>query len=251
MEEQQSQLTKQERRALRQQEKLKEQKQREQKRLCHHISLWSIIALVIGGVIFGMIQLTQTPTGTDKNTSVSVRTISNNDWVKGNLESDIVLIEYSDFQCPACGSYYPIVKQISQEFKNDIQFVYRNFPLRQLHPNALIAGQAAEAAGKQGKFWEMHDMIFENQRTWSNQKRKQIEETFISYANTLGIDTEQFKNDLNSKEVRDKVDSDYQSGIKAGVNSTPTFFLNGEKIQNPRNYEEFRNIINQAIDNNS
>ena len=124
-------------------------------------------------------------------------------------------------------------------------------PLRQIHPNAQLAAQAAEAVGKQEKFWEMHDMIFENQRTWSNQMRGQAEETFVSYASALNIDIEQFKTDMDSEEVKDKVNNDYQSGIRARVNSTPTFFLNGERIQNPRSYEEFRNIINQALGDNS
>ncbi len=251
MEEQQSQPTKQERRELRQQEKIKAERQRKQKKFYRRVSLWGIVVLVIGGAIFGMVQLSKTSTSIGNSESVLVAKVSDNDWVKGNKESEIVLIEYSDFQCPACGSYYPIVKRLSREFENDIQFVYRHFPLRQIHPNAQIAGQAAEAAGRQDKFWEMHDMIFENQKTWSNQRHGQTEDTFVSYAERLSLNIEQFKTDIDSKEVKDKVNSDYQGGIQAKVNSTPSFFLNGVKIQNPRNYEEFRNIINKIIDDNS
>ncbi len=253
MEEQQSLSTKQECYKIRQQEKLNKQKQLKQKKLHKRILLWSIVVLAVSAAIFGMTQLAQTSEDSVKvkNKSAFVADVSGNDWVKGNTKSNIVLIEYSDFQCPACGRYYPILKELSQEFKNNIQFVYRHFPLRQIHANAQFAAQAAEAAGKQGKFWEMHDVIFEKQSEWSNQKREQVEENFISYARVLNIDVTQFKEDLNSKEVIDKVNNSYQGGIKARVNSTPTFFLNGEKIQNPRSYEEFRNVINKALDSSS
>ncbi len=194
----------------------------------------------------GITKLVQSPA--DNGAPVSVAAIDERDWIKGNKESPIVLIEYSDFQCVACANYYPLLKELASEFGDDVAFVYRHFPLRQIFPNAQIAGQAAEAAGKQGKFWEMHDMIFEGQRNWSRQRQGQAEETFASYAAALNLDIEQFKRDIHSKSVEDKVNSDYQSGVRAGVNSTPIFFLNGKRIQNPRSYEEFRKLIQAAID---
>lgn len=171
--------------------------------------------------------------------------VAEDDWVKGNKEAKVTLIEYSDFQCPACGAYYPIVKQLNHEIGDKIVFAYRHFPLRQAHPNAELAAQAAEAAGRQGKFWEMHDMLFENQKEWSNQSSPK--ETIGKYAQSLNFDIERFKSDLDSKEVKGKVNNDYQSGIKARVNSTPTFFLNGNKLDNPRNYEEFKDLIQKVI----
>jgi protein-disulfide isomerase len=241
------QPTKQERRELRRQEKINAEQQRKRKHLYKRFTLWSAIVLVMAGAIFGIIQLAKLPA--DNGAPVSVAAIAENDWVKGNREAKVILIEYSDFQCPACAAYYPLVKQLAQEFADDAAFVYRHFPLG-IFPNSRIAGQAAESAGRQGKFWEMHSMIFDGQREWSNQNRGQAEEIFTSYAERLNLDVEQFKNDFNSQEAKDKINSDHRSGLKARVNATPTFFLNGERIRNPRSYEEFKSIINQAIGNN-
>ena len=137
-----------------------------------------LTGMIIVGVVVGGVLLWQ------KKNSVSAppSSIASDFKVKGPETAPITIIEFSDFQCPACGSYYPIVKQLYQEFGDEIQFVYRNFPLRQIHSNAQLAGQAAEAAGRQDKFWGMHDMIFENQKTWSDQKSRQAEEAFIAYA---------------------------------------------------------------------
>ena len=168
------------------------------------------------------------------------------DWVKGNSESKVSLVEYSDFQCPACGLYYPLVKQLTAEFGDRIEFTYRHFPLSQIHPNADIAARAAEAAGKQEKFWEMHDKLFENQRTWSG--ARDAKKLFIEYAGSLGLNTVQFEEDMDSREVKEKVRLDYKTGIDSGVNSTPTFFLNGKKIINPKSYDEFKTIILAALE---
>ncbi|MEK7606148.1 MAG: DsbA family protein [Patescibacteria group bacterium] len=166
-------------------------------------------------------------------------------WTKGNSEATTTLVEYSDFQCPACGLYYPFIKQLNEEFGDQMQFTYRHFPLRQIHRNSEPAARAAEAAGKQGKFWEMHDLLFENQSVWTDSN--DVEGDFEAYAIQLGLNVEQFKTDRDSKETREKINADYQSGIAAGVNSTPTFFLNGTKIINPRNYDEFKSVITQAL----
>jgi len=171
------------------------------------------------------------------------RAISETDWVKGNREASVVLIEYSDLQCPACAAYAPIVNRITEEFSDRIAFVYRHFPLPQ-HQNAELASRATEAAGKQGKFWEMVDQIFANQDTWANERNAQ--EVFRAYAQSIGLDVAQFENDRNSREIKNKIENDYLSGIQSRINSTPTFFLNGEKIQ-PQNYEEFRNLILQKL----
>ena len=123
--------------------------------------------------------------------------------------------------------------------------MYRHFPLSQVHSNADTAARASEAAGNQGKFWEMHDKLFETQKTWSNQGN--AEDIFAGYAEGLGLDVERFRNDIDSKEVKDRVRDDSQSGVRAGINSTPTFFINGEQIVNPRNLDEFRNVILEAL----
>ena len=208
------------------------------------MAFWGISTLVLGGMVFGMVKIASRNSQDNKQPLSLTSSVIESDWIKGNKEAKIVITEYSDFQCPACASYYGVVKQIHKDFGDRIAFVYRHFPLRQIHANAEIAALSAEAAGKQGKFWEMHDMIFENQKKWEGEKN--AGEIFIKYGEDLGLNIEKFKQDLDSKEVKDKVEADYQSGIKAGVNHTPTFFLNGAEIQNPRSYEEFKNIINEA-----
>jgi len=165
--------------------------------------------------------------------------------IKGNKESNILLVEYSDFQCPACGTYYPLVEQIVEEFGDDIKFEYRHFPLRQIHRNAEPAALAAEAAGLQGKFWEMYSILFERQSEWSNKTGDSI---FTGYAEEIGIDSLKFENDMSlNKDIKNKVEGDYKSGLKLRVNGTPTFFLNGEKMKSPKSYEEFRDMIQQII----
>ena len=241
--EQPQQPTKQERRELRRQEKMKEQQQRKSKRIYRHIALWFLVALVVGGGVFGMIKLASRPPQ-DKGPVITVDAITPEDWVKGARDAKVVLIEYSDFQCPACAFYYPLLKKFAEEFGSELAIAYRHFPLP-THQNAKSAAYAAEAAGQQGKFWEMHNLIFDNQNSWKD--KRSVDEIFINYAQTLNLNLDQFKTDFASKEIKKKVESAYQNATGLGLNSTPTFFLNGKKISNPRNYEDFRNIIIQAI----
>lgn len=213
--------------------------------------LWTVVILGIIVAIFATIKLaSNTETEADKtqesNEPVSQIEIES-DWVKGNTESDIVLVEYADFQCPACAAYHPIVKKLYEEFGTDVKFVFRHFPLRQIHPNANIAAIAAESAGAQGKFWEMHDMIFENQRTWSRQRSTSAKKIFASYAEKLELDVEKFKSDSKSKEIRKILDDSYRNASRARINSTPTFLLNGEKIITPRNYKDFKKLLDEAL----
>ena len=235
-------LSKKERHELRRQEKLAARESMEKKTKTTRVALWSFVIVFIAGTVALMAVLaSKSPEA--KFIGGAVKAADDNDWIKGAPLKDakITLIEYSDFECPACGIYYPIVKQLGQEFKN-LSIVYRHFPLPQ-HANARVAAQAAEAAGQQGKFWEMHDMLFDNQRSWTGSAS--AEETFAAYAQTLGLDIEKFKADFNSPETKTKIQTDYQSGASE-VDGTPTFFLNDKKIQNPQNYAEFKSIIQQA-----
>ena len=209
--------------------------------------LWTIIAVVVIGSIFGIVKLASKSKdlGSNSNTPVlTVSAINDNENIKGNKDAKVVLIEYSDFQCPACASYYLILKKVSEELGKQIKFAYRHFPLPQ-HKNAKIAATVAEAAGLQGKFWEMHDLIFQNQSDWSEEKNAAV--IFAQYAQDLGLDLTQFQTDIASDKIKAKIENDSKSGTRAGVNSTPTFFLNGKKITNPRNYDEFKNAIEQAL----
>ena len=240
---QSNQLSKKERKELRRQEKQGEQKHKARIKSLKRAGFWFVALLGIGGLIFGFTKFSNQPR--TEQEILPVDTVSPSDWSKGNQEAKVILIEYSDFQCPACGTYYPVIRELFQEFNKDIVFVYRHFPLRNIHPNADLAARAAEAAGRQGKFWEMHDLIFEHQKEWAD--RKDAREVFLQYAQSLNLDREQFLVDVDSSEIKDKIDIDYKSGLNFKVNATPTFFLNGEKLQNPRNYEEFKSLIQAAI----
>lgn len=211
------------------------------------IILWLIVVVVIIGSVFGIVKLaskSQVSNSGSNTSALTISAINDNENVKGNKEAKVSLIEYSDFQCPACGSYYPILKKVAEDMGEQVQFAYRHFPLPQ-HKNAKLAATVAEAAGKQGKFWEMHNLIFQNQSDWSEEKNAAI--IFARYAQDLNLDLARFRADIASDEIKAKIENDYKSGVKVGVNSTPSFFLNGKKITNPRNYDEFKNAILQTL----
>jgi protein-disulfide isomerase len=207
---------------------------------------FTIIALIASVVVLITLNngndLNNKATATSSDVSIHTTNINH---IKGMEDASVSLVEYSDLQCPACGVYYPVVKQIMKEFGDSMSFEYRHFPLRTIHQNAESAALATEAAGLQGKFWEMHDILFERQKEWSNKKGKNI---FTIYAEEIGVDSLKFESDmLLNEDIKNKVENDFQSGLALSVNSTPSFFLNGVKMQNPRSYEEFRSIIQQFI----
>lgn len=206
------------------------------------IGYYLVLTIILIGGLFGVWKITSKPT----ETKPIHFTLTKNDRTKGNKESKVILIEYSDFQCPACKAYFPLVKQITDTFKDKIVIVYRHFPLPQ-HQNSQKAAYAAEAAGAQGKFWDMHDLLFKNQENWAD--KSNADEILLSYAKELKLDEEQFKKDRESKTIKEKVDADLSSGQEAQVNSTPSFFLNGEKLDNPQNFEAFKKIIEETIAN--
>jgi protein-disulfide isomerase len=150
--------------------------------------------------------------------------VSERDHIQGADDARVTLVEYGDYECPYCGQAYPIVQAIQKKMGDRLRFVFRNFPLAQLHPHAQNAAEAAEIAGAQGKFWEMHDHLFENQRSlWDNRLKE--------YAATLGLDTDRFAQDLEAHTYADRVREDFLSGVRSGVNGTPTFFINGVRYE--------------------
>jgi len=146
------------------------------------------------------------------------------------VSSKVVLIEYGDFQCPGCGGAFPQLKLIKEEYKDKIAFIFRNFPLTTLHPNALAAATAAEAAGLQGKFWEMHDALYENQSAWENIDASKRTDVFAGYAKDIGLDAEKFVTDLSDPRVSAKINRDRAFGKKLNVNGTPTVYVNDQKL---------------------
>lgn len=174
--------------------------------------------------------------------------VDEKEHIKGNNPA-ITLVEYSDFQCPACATTYPIVKRLAESYSEQIRFVYRHYPLRQIHPNAQLAAQASEAAGLQGKFWEMHDALFNTQASWSNERNPK--DFFIELAESLSLDMEKFEQDLESSETKNAVNEDYSSGSRSGVPGTPTFYINGQRLQNPGSYAGFERIIEELLEQNA
>lgn len=148
--------------------------------------------------------------------------VNSNDHIRGNKNALLELVEYGDYECRDCGRAYPVIIEILQEMGDDIKFVFRNFPLSRAHPNALNAALATEAAALQNMFWEMHDIIFENQ--------DQLEpDDILFYAKKIKLDVPQFINDFKKKSLLTKVETDFETGMRSGVNSTPSFFVNGIK----------------------
>ncbi len=205
------------------------------------IGLWGGFILVLVGLLIGLAQLgTKTMTTTSGSLVVEVQP---EDQVKGKADAPNTLVEYSDFQCPACAQYQPMIKRFMAEAGDNVRFVYRHYPLITIHPNAKSAAIAAEAAGKQGKFWEMHDALFNTQDTWSSDRNPEF--LFEDYAKSLGLDVTAFKADMKSDATKDKVERDMRSGDRSGVQSTPTFYWNGTLIQ-PQSYDDFKKLIQNS-----
>ena len=148
--------------------------------------------------------------------------VSERDHVIGPATAAVTLLEYGDYECPFCGAAHPIVKQLREIVGEDLRFAYRHFPLTQIHPRAYQAAEAAEAAGAQGRFWQMHDILFENQ------DRLGLRD-LMSYADTLGLDLDRFVTDMRNGTYAGRLREDFMSGIRSGVNGTPTFFVNGNR----------------------
>jgi len=235
-------LTKKERYEIKKQEKLEGLKKLEQKQKAKRFLFWGVALLVIGLSIWGIANWAMRTAPDYENKTV--QEVAQTDWTKGNPQAPVTLIEYSDFQCPACASFFPVVKQLLEDYPDEVRFVYRHFPLRSIHAKAQLAGQAAEAAGLQDMFWEMHDMLFIRQSEWSSGNHKDL---FIAYAQELGLDVDKFKEDLGSSFTKDRVDQDFISAQQANLSSTPSFFVNGNYIQNPRTYEEFKDMIDALL----
>lgn len=149
--------------------------------------------------------------------------VGNSDHIEGSDQAVITIVEFDDYQCPHCAHAYPVIKEIQQAFGDQIRFVFRHFPLQESHEFAFQAALAAEAAALQGKFWEMHDAIYDNQYRLSD-------ELFEELAETIGLDIEQFDQDINTEAIKQKVEDDFESGVRSGVNGTPSFYVNETKF---------------------
>ncbi|GAB4462191.1 MAG: DsbA family protein [Armatimonadaceae bacterium] len=161
------------------------------------------------------------------------------DHLEGRATAPITLLEYGDFECPHCRQAHPIVEEVRQAMGDKVRYAYRHFPLRQMHPHAQLAAEAAEAAAMQGKFWEMHHALFE--------QAGELDEALIQQlAEKLELDTEQFRQDLDNGTYTERVQEDFSSGVRSGVNGTPTFFINGKRHDGSFDKESLLAALDQA-----
>lgn len=180
--------------------------------------------------------------------------ITASDWTEGNPNAKVSLVEYGDFECPACGEYFPVMQQLFQNYSSTVLFVFRNFPLTTIHPFAQISSQAAEAAGLEGgasKYWAMHDLLYEDQADWSTNSAltpaQVVSQYFDGYAQSIGLNVNTFNEDINATSVLEKIQDDVNGGDAAQIGHTPTFFVNLTQIPNPQGLSDFEALLNAAI----
>ena len=212
-------------------------------------SFWGVVIAVI--IVFvGIFALTGSKSSSNDKSSPGTLT----QHIEGLGQDHVTLVEYGDYECPYCGQYFPIVKQVQQDFNQQMTFQFRNFPLTSLHPNAFAGARAAEAAALQGKFWQMHDALYEENlqsqetstsSTWINASNPTT--YFDSYAKQLGLNLTQFESDYNSNKVNSLITADMAEGNKLGVQGTPTFFLDGKQISVGESVSAFESIIKAEI----
>jgi protein-disulfide isomerase len=204
--------------------------------------LVAVLVVIVGGMIglFMLMNSGSTPPGPVGDKTKIIR---DNSHKTGS--GAIQLVEFGDFQCPACGAAYPNVKQLMKDYDGKVTLYFRNFPLVTLHKNANAGANAAEAAGDQGKFWEMYDKLYQNQTTWSN--LGDPTNMFVEYAKSLSLDTGKFSSSLNSKQFQPLIDQDVADATVLGVNATPTFYFNGEKYSGKSSYEELKAKVDSLL----
>lgn len=197
------------------------------------------LAVLLGGMFF----LSNNATDSSKTISDRTKLVQPYNHTISSDAKNITLVEFADFQCPACAAAYPIVKQVLEQYKGKITFVYRHYPLPQ-HKNAILASKTAEAAGKQDKFWQMYDLLYQRQEEWSESSN--ADATMERLARELQLNMDRFSQDLSNSVLSDQIQQDKDDGIELGVNSTPSFFLNNRKLS-LRSLSDLPTIIGEEI----
>jgi protein-disulfide isomerase len=211
------------------------------------IVFWSSFGVILGLIIW-VLSVVKEKENSQGGIAGKVPPISSVDHVRGPDDAKVTIIEYSDFQCPACQTYFWFLDRLHKEASTTVRFAYRQYPLPQ-HANAMPSAMATEAAGVQGKFWEMYDLVFANHADWEEQTDSLP--VFIGYAEKLGLNKAKFMADMSNQDLKDKILEDLKGGQIAGVNATPTFFINGKRIDNPRTYADFKKLIDEAASSNT
>ncbi len=190
-----------------------------------------LVAVTVAVVLMSRPSASNSTPATNANTGPTQRVPAqpgaSNPYTRGMPTARVTVEEFSDFQCPACGGFEPGLRRVMNDYKDRVQFVFRNFPL-QMHKYAFLAARAAEAAGQQGKFWEMHDMLYDNQKEWSDSMEPRVQ--FDSYATRVGLDVQRFKADMERQDLAERIKADLLRGNSLGVKGTPTVYLNGREL---------------------
>lgn len=210
-------------------------------------ALWGGLVVGLAAVALVMIMMADDEPAAPESAAVGAGNSANeeileprqDDWIKGNPDAGVIVVKYSDFQCPACRFYASMDDRLSEELADDVLFVYRHFPLRNFE-HSRLASRYAEAAGRQDAFWEMHDLIYINQQQWS---RGDAESIFRQFADSIELDMDQLDEDLQDPELSDRIEADYEDGQELGVRSVPSLFINGEAVENPRSLDDYRDLI--------
>lgn len=200
--------------------------------------------VIIGGILLAVFA---NPQPKEAGQSVDPQSlIRSNSHMTKQASAKVNIVEFGDYQCPACAAAHPIVKRIVDEYKDnpDVNLVFRNFPLDSIHPNAHIGSEAAEAAGAQGKYWEMNELLYSRQTEWAEVQNPI--DFFVRYAGEIGLDVDKFKSEVNQRLYQDVIKADYSDGTAAGVTSTPTIFINGEKMSSYQ-YETLKAKIEEQL----
>lgn len=208
------------------------------------VAILAVIIIALGGIFFITNHNGKSSTGSTK--------VSATNHVEGSASTGVKLVEFGDYECPYCGQFYPLVKQVAELYKDKIQFQFSNLPLTTIHKNAFAGARAAEAAGMQNKFWEMHDKLYETQDPRGQQgwvvSSDALDQYFVGYATSLGLDTTKFKQDYASSKVNDTINADLSAFAKTGLEqSTPTFILDGKQIKPGYALADFQKAIDAEI----
>jgi protein-disulfide isomerase len=216
------------------------------------VLFWFVFVVIIGLVVLVVWSNYQSKSAASAAANAPVvkllTPVSSSDHTLGSPTAPVTIVEYADFECPACQAYAPVITQLLKDEGSKVYFVYRYFPLPQ-HPNAVPAAKAAEAAGLQGKFWQMHDMLFAENAQWEN--LPDPSSVFLGYAKALGLDPTQFSKDYASPTVAATINADLAQATANQLMYTPTLFVNGIRIQNPQSYEAFKALVDAAANGTS
>ena len=200
-----------------------------------------VIVLAVAVAAGAAVYLSRQPDRPEETAAPTRADIKGGGHIRGPEKAALTLVEFGDYQCPSCGAYHPLVKEILNRYPQQLRLEFHHFPLITIHPNSMLASKAAEAAGEQGRYWEMHDALFDHQREWSDSPN--AEPIFVALASQMGLDSNKFMQGLRSPQLQDRILRDVEQGQNAKVDAVPTFFINGERVHIKLSMEDFVQVI--------